>query len=98
MKITPKQLREAIDAIRTHQLKTSHHLEYYEAVIGTAPASVLPQMQQDVNKLRSMFKDANKNVRGYAEKLELFLKEDEAMNGWKGEDRYIEFGENGESE
>ncbi len=89
-KVTPKQVRAAIDAIRTRQLQITHGLEVYEAIIQNAPPYLLPKMQADVDALYKHNRDANATTRKYLKMLEDILAEDEAANGWKGEDRYIE--------
>lgn len=87
--IKPAQLRELIDKVRTQNLLNDHILEQAEAIADHAPGYFREAMLGDVERVRAYNRVSRQKTRAYLEALEKILKEDEANNGWKGDDRYI---------
>lgn len=90
MSISVKELRLAIDTIRTQQLRTDHTLEYCEAVVAKAPLCIRGSMINDINLVREKNRQIREHNRKNLAIMERILEEDEAANWWKGEDRTIE--------
>jgi hypothetical protein len=95
MNVKPLQLRKLIDESRRHWLAQYSLLEQYEAVVYAHPAmKYVPgtqiAMKQDLERLRILLSKNSARARQVTNKLEEVLAVDEAANGWKGEDRFVE--------
>jgi len=95
MNVTPTQLRKLIDASRKHWLTTYQTMERYEAIVFEHPGmKYVPQtqidMKKDLERLRADLRKNSDRARKLTLKMEEVLAEDEAANGWKGEDRFVE--------
>ncbi len=96
MQYTIKQLRKIIEDGRTHWLRAYHIMEEYEFVLeNNNPVfdqmpNIKKTMKEDVVHLRLKLKLAAERSRKNLNAIEKFLDEDEAVNGWMGEDRVIE--------
>jgi hypothetical protein len=94
MQIKPVQLRKLIDETRCQWLRNYSNMEQYEAIIHDHVVEYTPgfqhKMQQDLVLLREQLRKNNEITRKKTNQLEECLAADEAANGWKGEDRFVE--------
>ena len=91
MRITPKQLRQYIDTMRVEHLRLKHDIEDCEFKLEQ---NQCPSCHEHLTEELSMMLEIAEDAQDLPEtlsSLEEYLAEDEAMNGWKGEDRFIEF-------
>lgn len=96
MNLTPAQVREVIDRTRKHYYQTYQTMEQYEAIVFEHPGmKYIPGTQRDMKEdlvgLRTKLRQQAVKAREATLKLEEMLAADEAANGWKGEDRFVEF-------
>ena len=92
MKVTPKQLRLHIEAMKTERLILRHDIESCEFELEYA---VCPECKSRLVEDLAYMKEIDKRISvdwtREIESLEERLAEDETLNGWQGDDRFIEF-------
>lgn len=88
--MTPKQLENFIAEVRTRNLRISWGVEVFEAMAADAPESIRGQMIADAKDLMKRCRKYRKRTNKALESLQEILKEDQLLNSWKGENRYIE--------
>ena len=96
LQLTAKQWREFINEVRSHWLRTYQLMEQYEAIVSDHPGikyltGTQITFKEDIDTLRLNLRQNNNFARKIILELEEMLAEDEAANGWKGEDRVLEF-------
>lgn len=91
MKVTPKQLKKIIRRIKKQKILNSQKLEFFEAYAANAPKQYKKQMMHEADSIFKQYKFAKKNIDKSIKFLNSILAEDEKVNGWKGENRYIDF-------
>lgn len=93
MKVKPKALSAYIEDVKISHLRFERDMEYWELLIEKAgEKSDVSLARAEMSALRKYIKMARPTVRNYTRQLEKILREDEASNGWKGEERFIELG------
>ncbi len=91
MRMTPRQLRHYIDTMRLEHLRLKHEIEACEFELEQNQcASCHDRLTMELEMMLEIEADADGLPQALTS-LEEHLAEDEAMNGWKGEDRVIEF-------
>lgn len=88
--MTPKQLRQYIDHLRKNHLALKHNIEKQEFFIeqNQCPECDL-RLQEELFEMYDIAYEMT-DLPKVTKSLEEYLAEDEAINGWKGEDRIIE--------
>lgn len=91
MRMTPKQLRDYIDTMRVEHLRLKHAIEEceFELEQNQCP-SCHERLSIELEIMLEMAEEAGDLPQALLD-LEEYLAEDEVMNGWKGDDRVIEF-------
>lgn len=93
MRMTPQQVREQINGIKAEKLSVRHDIECCECeiehvVCKDCRSSLMDELRYLKGIEQSM---SSQDVGRIVQYLEERLAEDEMLNGWQGEDRYIEF-------
>ena len=70
-------------------------METYEAIVSCHPGTfhipgIQGEMKEDLAKIREKLRHASIKARKMTVKMEQVLAQDEAVNGWKGEERFVE--------
>jgi len=89
MKMKPNELRAYIEQMKKQHLLLKHEIEAYEFELSQ---SRCPDCNFNLNRdLRELLRYAKEArfIPKVVKNLEQYLAEDEAANGWKGEDRWI---------
>jgi hypothetical protein len=92
MRMTPQQVREQISGIKAERISLRHDIECCEceieyAICKQCRASLIDELRY----LKGIDKSMTQDVGHVIQYLEERLAEDEMLNGWQGEDRYIDF-------
>jgi len=88
--MTAKECRDMIEKVRICSLQNTHKLEMFEAILLNTPYINRQMAMIDLNRLFTQAKMYREEVNPQLEMMEEFLRRDEEMNGWKGEDREME--------
>ena len=86
MELTPSQLRTLIDYTKTHMIEATQLAEVLELKLEQQP-----YLKFRIDELLTRNSAVNERLRNRLYKLEVALQRDEAVNGWMGEDRIVDF-------
>jgi hypothetical protein len=90
-KMTPSQLREYIESMRLEHLRLKHDIEECEFQLDQNQCPECHRrLMEDLEIMMTIAEDTYDLPQALLN-LEEHLAEDEVMNGWKGDDRVVEF-------
>lgn len=89
--MTPRQLRNYIDEMKSKFLMLKHEIEITEADLEhTQCQECIWRLLDDLDFMYEVIEESQDFSENLSS-LEEHLAEDEHLNGWKGDDRVIEF-------